>query len=257
MTGYKHNWRPYMEARKFARSLKLKNRSDWILYCKSSKIPKDIPKRPDVIYEEWISYPDFLGTKTISYKNHRFCTFLETRDYVRKLHLSGNTEWRKFAASKKRPIQLPVAPDQYYKKQGTWTNWSDFLGTDNVASNEIIYRNFNDARIFAHSLKLKNSGEWRNFCKSSELPKDIPSNPDKTYQGKGWTTWGDWLGTENISARIRSQQFLPPKEAKIEARKIAKKLGITTRSGWTKAYKEGKIPKNLPGWLDGFYGKKK
>ena len=47
------------------------------------------------------------------------------------------------------------------------------------------------------------------------------------------------------------------KEAKIEARKIAKKLGFVAGKGvekqWTDAWKAGKIPKNLPSNLRNHY----
>ena len=39
-------WRSFTEARKFAISLKLKNRTDWENYRKSGKMPDDIPSLP-------------------------------------------------------------------------------------------------------------------------------------------------------------------------------------------------------------------
>ena len=47
------------------------------------------------------------------------------------------------------------------------------------------------------------------------------------------------------------------KEAKIEARRIAKELGITTGEGWVQAHKDGKIPANLPRYLHGIYNPKR
>ena len=47
----KFNWIPFEEAREFVRSLGLKNQSDWRQYVKSNKIPFNIPKSPDYIYE--------------------------------------------------------------------------------------------------------------------------------------------------------------------------------------------------------------
>ena len=57
---------------------------------------------------------------------------------------------------------------------------------------------------------------------------------------------GDWLGTGTLSPTEMSKRRLPPIEAKIEARKIAKKLGIKNQTQWIKAHKAGKIPANLP-----------
>jgi len=42
--------------------------------------------------------------------------------------LKGNAGWREYSKSGNRPIQLPGNPDKIYNKEGTWTNWKDFLG---------------------------------------------------------------------------------------------------------------------------------
>jgi hypothetical protein len=42
---------------------------------------------------------------------------------------------------------------------------------------------------------LKTTAEWREWCRNGSRPKDIPSNPNLSYQGKGWISFGDWLGT--------------------------------------------------------------
>ena len=87
------------------------------------------------------------------------------------------------------------------------------------------YRPFKEARKFVQSLKLKSNKKWRVYCRSGKRPADIPTNPNRIYK-KEWTTWGDWLGTGTLSPTEISKRRLPPIEAKIEARKIAKKLKI-------------------------------
>ena len=62
---------------------------------------------------------------------------------------------------------------------------------------------------------------------------------------------GDMLGTGTVAPQ--NIVFLPPIEAKIEARKIAKKLRIKSQKDWEVAYKTGKIPKNLPSSLYNVY----
>ena len=56
-------WRPFEEAREFARSLKLKNYSEWEEYRKSGERPNDIPANPDIIYKNdgWKNCHDWLG----------------------------------------------------------------------------------------------------------------------------------------------------------------------------------------------------
>ena len=56
-------WRPFKEARAFARNLGLKSRAEWHEYCKSGKKPSDIPNAPDQQYREtgWAGFGDWLG----------------------------------------------------------------------------------------------------------------------------------------------------------------------------------------------------
>ena len=110
-------------------------------------------------------------------------------------------------------------------------------------------RSFTEARKFVRSLKLKDNKEWKVYCKSEEMPDDIPSNPNLTY--KEFMGLGDWLGTDFIAYRDR--EYLPLIEAKIEARKIAKKFGIKTQKDWSEAYSTGQIPDNLPSSLWNVY----
>jgi superfamily II DNA or RNA helicase len=55
-------YRPFDDAREFARSLGLKSESEWTIYCKSGNKPLDIPNNPDHVYdEEWTWWQDWLG----------------------------------------------------------------------------------------------------------------------------------------------------------------------------------------------------
>ena len=68
---------------------------------------------------------------------------------------------------------------------------------------------------------------------------------------------GDFLGTGTIANQVKSKNWLSIKEAKIEARKVAKKLGIKTREQWIEAYRAGEIPNNIPRDLYKIYGPKR
>ena len=56
-------FRPFDQARAFARSLKLKSRTEWLTYATSGKRPPDIPAEPWAIYRDrgWKDWPDWLG----------------------------------------------------------------------------------------------------------------------------------------------------------------------------------------------------
>ena len=45
-------YRSYQESKEFVRSLNLKNRKEWMEYCKSGNKPDDIPAKPWEIYDK-------------------------------------------------------------------------------------------------------------------------------------------------------------------------------------------------------------
>ncbi len=59
--------KPFKEARKFARSLKIRNIEEWKEYSKSGQRPDGIPSAPDLTYKGkgWMGWKDWLGHKKI------------------------------------------------------------------------------------------------------------------------------------------------------------------------------------------------
>lgn len=105
----------------------------------------------------------------------------------------------------------------------------------------VPWRNFEKARAYVHNLGLKNKRpEWDNFAASSERPIDIPYDPYNAYKGKGWVTWGHWLGTYSVAPR--KMEFLSFKEA----RTFARALAFTSRKQWQMYCQSGQRPKNIP-----------
>lgn len=70
--------RPFLEARKFARSLGLKSDKEWRAWAKTNR-PDDIPYSPDSRYEGegWIGWPDFLGYFS-RWTHHEIARFLDS-----------------------------------------------------------------------------------------------------------------------------------------------------------------------------------
>ena len=226
--------RSFEEARKFVRSLNLKNMNEYRKYCKSGKKPSDIPTYVNETYaDKWIDWTDFLGSDPKFSKNKKFRSFEEARAFARKLNLS-KTEWEIYRKSDKKPDDIPTNPQTIYKKE--WKGWPDFLGTSNVSGRlrHMQFRSFTEARKFARSLNFKSRPEWEKHARAGKLPKDIPRVPDGTYKENGWTTWGDFLGTGNISSQNR--EYITHDEA----RKYARKLGLTGQIYWTEFAKKNK-----------------
>jgi len=115
-----------------------------------------------------------------------------------------------------------------------------FLGTFSISSRNRVFKSFQEARNFAHSLKLEYQYEWKEFCKSGKLPKDIPTNPWNTYKNKGWVNVGDWLGTERIANR--NKKFRPFEEAK----QFVISLNLHSERDWIKFTKSKEKPNDIP-----------
>jgi hypothetical protein len=182
---------PFEEARAFARSLGLKSMKDWQTYCKAN--PRaDISTVPHNTYADrgWVSWGDWLGISERRTRNRKFRSFQEARIFAQTLHLKTSHEWSLYNKSD-MPLDIPADPRTVYENKG-WAGWNDWLGT--------TYLPFGEARVFVQNLGLKNSIEWWIYCKSGK-PANIPAAANLIYAGKGWVSWGDWLGTGTVAYR--------------------------------------------------------
>ncbi len=198
---------PFEEARSIVRQVGLKSPNEWFLYSVGRlpgqpRRPHNIPSRPHDSYgDAWISWPDFLGYEPKL--NRRWLPFLEARSFARSLKLPGQKAWKRYSAGRmphlpQLPKNIPTAPDSVYAENG-WVNYGDWLGTGNTKFRRVTPREFHAAREFARSLRLSKPSEWKQFSSRKlpciqKRPLDIPSEPQKTYAGKGWVGWDDWLG---------------------------------------------------------------
>jgi hypothetical protein len=266
------NWLPFEKAREFARGLRLNGFKEWDLFVKGElpekgTLPPDIPASPEDVYKNsgWVSWGDWLGTRTVWWGHREWRPFKEARKFVHALGLSGTTEWNRYRNGElpgfsPLPEDIPKAPWQAYKDEG-WVSMGDWLGTGAVQWQLLKRRPFKQARSFARSLGLKSVKEWRKYCKGElkgmkKNPDDIPANPHVTYKDKGWINWGDWLGTGTIATRQR--KYRPFREA----RKFSRSLGLRNITEWKK-YSTGKMrrskglrPDDIPGAPDYTYKRK-
>lgn len=228
----------WQEARAFARTLGLKNRKEWYVYCKSGQKPASIIWRPDITYKNngWVSWGDWLGTNFISTRYRKYKSFEEARELARSLSLKGVQEWQRYAKSNSRPQNISSNPSLTYKGKG-WVSWGNFLGTNRGSKRSRVFMEFAEARSFTQSLRLNNCKEWKVYCKSINRPTDLPTNPDKIYKDKGWISWKDFLGIpKNRSAHLPFH----------EAREFARSLSLRGIKEWQRYAKSGERPKNIP-----------
>lgn len=204
------HWRPYAEARDWARTLGLRNVKEWERFARTEARPADIPRGPDIAYADWTNWSDWLGTGRTVYARARVeplkdgrvintkprgevRPFPEARAFVHSLGLKNVRQWKEFARSDRMPSDIPSAADRVYADEG-WVNWGDWLGTGSVADKNRTKRPFEEARAFVRGLGLTKVKQWREYVNSGRKPDDIPSHPEKTYAGKGWAGEADWIG---------------------------------------------------------------
>jgi adenylate cyclase class IV len=231
-------FRDFESARAFARSLGLKSNKEWRAYRKSGNKPDDIPSNPNATYKnEFKGVGDWLGTGRVADQNKVYRSFEDAREFVRALNLKSTKEWQEYCKSGNKPDDIPTAPNGTYKKD--YKGWGDFLGTENIASQDKIFRSFEEAREFVRKLGLKNQKEWLEYCKSGDKPDDIPSNPNATYK-KEWKGFGDWTGTGNIAAFNKVYRSFE------SAREFVRKLGLKNQKEWKEYCKSGDKPDDIP-----------
>jgi superfamily II DNA or RNA helicase len=233
-------YRPFKDAREWARRLGLKSTDEWRAYTKSGELPVDIPAQPSNTYADdgWCGMNDWLNYTT-EYRGHEYRPFQEAREFVRSQKFKSVVEWRAFAKSAKRPPDIPANPNTVYDAAG-WISFGDWLGNGIIAPRLREYRLFGLAREWARSLNLKSSTEWRARARAGTLPPDIPAAPDRIYRNSGWIGFGDWLGTENIAPWLR--QYRPFEEA----RKFARSLGLRSETEWRARTKSEGFPSDIP-----------
>ena len=181
-------YRPFHEAREFARGLGLKNQAEWKTWSRSNSRPEDIPKCPEAVYkkEGWAGMSDWLGTRN---KKGGYRPFQEAREFARNLGLHSEHEWKIWLKSGSCPEDIPASPQSVYKGNG-WAGIGDWLGTGNRKHN---YRSFQEARTFVRSIGLQSQSEWLDWTRSDSCPDDIPAFPDAVYK-EGWAGISDWIG---------------------------------------------------------------
>ena len=244
-------WRPFGEARDFARGLGVKSKKDWFEWCMTSgERPRDIPVDPSQVYGgeggPWQGWPDFLGgaCKGSGSRGSRWLPFEEARDHVWTLGLKNQKEWKEWRKSGERPSNIPSTPDRYYKDEG-WLSWGDFLGfNEGYVAGE--YLPFEEARGYVWTLGLKSVTEWREWIRSKEKPQDIPSKPFRVYKGKGWLSWPDFLGYKKGYVTGEWRPF-------DEARDYVSTLGLKSKEEWWEWNKSGERPSDIPFSINTIY----
>ncbi|MDO8541491.1 MAG: hypothetical protein Q7S40_13715 [Opitutaceae bacterium] len=247
----KLSYRSYEEAAAFARSHNAKSQSQWraLIDNLGSKWPADIPKSPDKSYARngWTNWGTFFGTGAFGSKLKRFRPFDEAREFIRSLQLKSSDEWHPYCTGRllgkpKLPFDIPSTPEKCRAYAEKWAGWADWLGYEDVRA---PWCAFDQAREFARRLNLRGQQHWKAYCsgKRPELPAkpdDIPAAPWKSYEGAGWTSWGDWLGHGMVGTTVRNYFSYT------EARDVVRALHLPSRTAWNALTASNRQPERVP-----------
>ena len=103
---------------------------------------------------------------------------------------------------------------------------------------------FEEAREYVRGLNLKSSTEFTDYWRQGKLPKNIPSKPRVVYIKDGFVSMPDFLGYDSLF-----QDWMPFNEARV----IVRQLRLKTNEDYKLFWKDGLIPKNIPGNPRGVY----
>ncbi len=186
---------PFVEARVLIQKLGLRNLVDFLEWSQSEMRLPEIPMDPGKFYEAqgWVGWSDFLGLNRGPLAEAPMLTYENARSYVQRMGLRSKMDYLEWANSENRLANLPARPDQYYREFG-WTSWGDFLGSQMSVAPIREYLPFVEARDYVRGLGFATLAEYKDWAESDQRPPEIPHDPGRFYEEKGWTSWRDFLG---------------------------------------------------------------
>ncbi len=246
----KERWRPFEEARNFARSLQIRNAPTYKKWAMTSARPWDMPAAPHLAYRGrgWVDWYDWLGHSTNQMPRH-YLSFDEARAFVREQNLVGFSGWAEWCRNGFRPKNIPSSPSTFYRRQG-WEDWKDFLGSaerfHESKQKRKQWRSFPETRQLAHSLNLWKIEDWKEWAATSARPDDVPEKPDYVYRNEGWAGWRDFLGKISLEDNRKSGAVSRRWRGFEEAKKYVRSLGFASIDQWKQWADSSEKPYDIP-----------
>jgi hypothetical protein len=198
MDKNKDNYYRYDELKKIVKINNIRTKNEYIeKYKMLSNSTKKAPLNPYTFYgkEIWKNWSEFLSKPIYKKKiNNIYYDYETCKKVIQDKKIESKSDfYKKIKELIIENNKIPYSPQTIYEDK--WEGWGEFLGTGRVSDNQKLYKSFEDAKLWARSLNLKMVKEWRQL-NLSELPKDIPKKPEKTYKDGGWIDYYDWLGID-------------------------------------------------------------
>ena len=144
------------------------------------------------------------------------------------------------------PPDIPTAVEYVYGK--AFKSWGDFLGTGRIHTGNRRYRSYEAATVWARKSGIKRCQEWSARSVAGKLPKDLPSNPNATYQ-REWQGWGEFLGTGAVHPKNRQWRTLE----EVRTWAAAQSPPVSTQKEWMVAKDREDFPDDIPKCLYNLY----
>lgn len=163
--------------------------------------------------------------------------------------MSFSTEYIKLKKSNILPDSLPLKPYRFYKTRG-WISWRDYLNSNmpsNIEKNRRYYKTYKEAKekfLAMNLTEINSESKYHEWHKEINLSDKFPLNPHLTYKNKGWTTWGNFLGTGKLSDNVKHANYLNYDDTK---KYVQENLYFIKSSvQWEKYCKKNKLPFYIP-----------
>lgn len=180
---------PYNDACQVVRAANIKTETQ---FSRWKNRPVGVPSRPHKVYAGcgWGNWGKFLGTgRAKGWKKKDFVSYEECARVVRAAGIKTQRQFQSW----ERPAGIPSQPSQTYKGRG-WKNWPEFLA-NGITPKIAKVVPFDEACRIVRDAGVKTASQFHAWCKANK--GIVPSNPDKTYAGKGWVNYPEFLKNGN------------------------------------------------------------
>lgn len=193
------------------------------IWSKSESFPDFLPKAPDKVFTDWITWGDFLGTGRINTNNRKYIylSYEEAKNYLKEnYNIKNSTDFKKT----KVPIFIPKKPFKIYSE---WNGWGEFLGYKPFRRKiGLEYLDYESAKKWIkENFGNMSSKEYREISKIDNFPLFLPKKPERYYKH---FKWSEYLYS---NGRRKSKEFYIGFE---ESRKFARSLNLKTNMQWRK-----------------------
>ena len=212
---------PFEEARAYMRPLNLSGHKEWVAWCRTGARPPGIPSAPYRTYasQGWRGLVHFLGNAGQASSDEAEDGGDGDDDVVGGVDgdddesdLLEYQAARQDVAMRDRGSESDiynesdggVYNDSGSDGDGSEVDTSTALATEaRAGEHSTQFWPIAKAQAYVRGLNMATAKEWEAWSKSGARPAGVPSNPQRTYQHTGWSTWRHWLGTDTATDTAR------------------------------------------------------